>query len=268
MSIFDIGYSTENTFTKIAFLNFDLGIHRVRLLPPEKLIWTHYLPGKATIQCLGSECPICHSNKKIQAEHPDDYYDVHGYYPSQKRHYINVLDRTEVKICPNCGYENSKDTVNKFNSSCIKCGTIIVSAEEKVSNKIKVANLSETAASQIEAHNLSILGEDGTPVGIENYDVLFMVTQTGGGQGKRAKKSITPMPDSKSNDVVELNKEDYFDLSKTVIKLEPDEIMTIMSGVSLKDIFAGRKAATVADAVVDEKLVAEVQERVEGLFNN
>lgn len=268
MGIFDVGYANESNFVKTQFLNFDLGIHRVRLLPPEQVIWTHYLPGKATIECLGSDCPICQSNKKIQAEHPEDYRDVHGYFASQKRHYINVLDRTEVKICPNCSYEVGKDITNKFPSSCIKCGTIIVSVPEGVSNKIKVANISETTAAQLEAHNLSILGEDGTPLGIENYDIQFMVTQTGGGPGKKPKKSITPVPAPDANDKIELSKDDYFNLCNVVISLEPDEIMTLMSGVSLKDIFAARKASATPEVVVDEKLVSETKEKVQELFNN
>src|SRR5512139_2741164 len=104
---FDI--SERKTFDKVRFLNFEYGQHKVRLIEGPRVIYTHYVPNRGTFKCLGRDCPVCANNDKIKMEHPDDAYGMPGYYPSQRRHYGNVLDRTMVKVCPACGAEAKKD---------------------------------------------------------------------------------------------------------------------------------------------------------------
>lgn len=257
---FDTTTTNSKTFDKINFLTFDVGTHRVRLLPEPKVIFIHYLPGKGTVECLGKDCPICENNKRMQIEHPEDYSKMPGYNKASRRHYVNILDKTSVKVCPNCGHENKKDMTNRFSPACTKCNTFITGVEETISNKVKIANLSNTTADQVNALAGGQLDTEGNVKSISSYDFVFMVTMTGG------KKIITPMPDSNATDPLPDVSDMLYDLSRAVIKLDRSEIINLVNGVALRDIFAARKVTVAEEAAVDETSVSEVQSQLDNLF--
>ena len=260
---FDTG-STGDSYNKTNFMKFDFGTHRVRLLGEPHRVFTHYLRGKATIECLGRDCPICQNNKSIKSEHPDDYRNVSGYNNSSPRHYINVLDRTSVKICSECQTENKPNIANEFSPTCSKCNTFITEVEPMPSGKVKVINISQTNADTLNTLNSTIQDKDGEKIGLENFDVIFMVTQSG------SRKNIAPMPDTNATDKIEVPEDALYDLKSLVIKLEPDEIIELQRGVSLRDIFAARRGEELSDEVkaVNAEYSELVQKEVEDLFDN
>jgi endogenous inhibitor of DNA gyrase (YacG/DUF329 family) len=260
-------FETGNTgegFDKVNFMRFDYGQHRVRLLGVPNRVFTHFLKGRATIQCLGRDCPICQNNKSIKTEHPEDFRNVSGYNASSPRHYINVLDRTSVKICPECQTENKPNIANEFSPTCSKCNTFVTDVEPMSSGKVKVINISQTNADTLNTLNSTIQDKDGEPIGLENFDLIFMASQSGN------RKTIAPMPDSNATDVVEVPEDALYDLENLVIKLEPDEIVELQKGVSLRDIFAARRGEELSDEViaVDAEYSEIVEKEVADLFDN
>lgn len=262
---FDVTSSSESSnFERVKFFNFSLGQHMVRLLGNPRKVTTHFVRGQrsATVECLGDECPICENNKRIIVERPTDYSSASGWIPRSERHYINVLDRTPVKICPSCKEENKKDLSNKFPATCTNCSTMIVSEPETISNSIKVMNLSKTNAELINGFNLSILDINGEPIGVGNFDISFLVNKVNN------KKIPTPIPVPDRNDQVNVQEEHFFNLENAVIKLYPDEIKSLLRGVSLKDIFLARKGSDLQTSldVEVETLSSETKEQVMKLF--
>lgn len=246
---FDTISDTEKkTFEKIPFLTFEFGSHMIRILDTPMRVNTHYLQNmKLVVKCLGDECPICINNNKIRAEHPDTYKDVPGYNFRNIRHYFNALDRTEVKVCSECGEEVKKDLSGKYPAVCNN-GHLIVEVKPNVSNKVKVASISETNAVQINTHEKSILDAEGNPVGMNNFDFLFMVTKVG------SKKNITPLPMADHNDKVDIPAEFLHDLERAVLTLTPNEIVSLLQGVSLRDIFLARSGKSAG--ILETKAVA------------
>ncbi len=258
-NFFDIDFgSGKGKFEKTRFLDFSIGNHTVRLIGKPEKIFVHFLRGRGTVKCLGSDSPICKNNKSLMAEYPDDFDKKPGYNKSSPRHYMNVLDRTVVKTCPQCGYETVPNMVGNYPATC-KCGTFITDVTPAVSDKIKVANISHTNATTLSEYHKSILDKDGNIIGLNNYDITFMVTATG------QTKNIVPIPNKDNIGPVDVPEDALYDLSKCVISLEADEIVHLMQGVSLKDIFAGRKA--VKSSVPSEVATATV-EVVEASIND
>ena len=254
----DIDISTSNkTFSKTQFMSFEPGQHRVRLLGNSRRVFTHYTKS-GTIECLGSDCPICQRNKIIAAstETPEK---VPGYNRASLRYYFNVLDRTLVKVCPQCQAENKKGVID-FTPTCKSCGAPIVDVTPTPSNKVKVINISKTNAERLVAMQSSKLGTDKEPIGLENFDILFNVLLRGKNQ-----KDILPEADLTATDVVEVPDDALYDLDNIVIKLDPDEIESFSSGVSLKDIFAARKGSSIKE--LDEEEV-DVTNQLGKLFSN
>ena len=83
----------SRTFDKIRFMAFEYGQHRVRIVGQPRGVWTHFLRGKATIECLGNDCPVCQNNKLLKSD-AGTQKNVSGVNPASYRFYVNVLDRT------------------------------------------------------------------------------------------------------------------------------------------------------------------------------
>jgi hypothetical protein len=258
MSLFDINENEKKTFEKINFLYFEPGQHVVRILGKPKKFYTHFISTtKISVKCLDEDCPICASNKKLIAEHPKTFRDVPGYSSKSPRHYFNVLDRTEVKICQECGEEVKRDMSGKFPAVC-KNSHLVVEAPIGVSGKVKVASISEANAVQINTHIQSILGEDGSELGLNAFDFMFMVTKSGG------KKNITPLPLKDKNDVVEVADEFLYNLDDAPLTLDPKEILSLLSGVSLRDIFLARGSSVLEEK--EESVNSDIKKEIANLF--
>ena len=224
------------TYTKPVFLNMDYGQHLVRILGKPLQVYIHWIPkANLGIRCLGEECPVCETNKKIILENPDNFRRESNYFPRSSRHYINVLDKSSVKVCPECQHENKRMANNQYPAVC-KCGSMIAHIPETISNKVKVVNLSETTAAELNAIHTSILDEKGDIIGINNFDILFVVTKVGD------KKKISVVPITASQGGVEVPEESLYNLNNVPLTLSREEIIELVRGTSLRDIFAARNS--------------------------
>jgi hypothetical protein len=245
-------------------MTFDFGMHVVRLLGDLKGVYCHFA-SNAMMQCLGDDCPICKNNKKLYIEHGRNARSVSGFVSKQYRHYGNVLDRTPVKVCASCQAENKRGISGQFNPTCVKCGTFITSVESKPSNVVKVINLSDTNAKMLATIQNSILDINGNPLGLNSYDLQFMVVKTD-------KKTILPSALPANNDVVTVEDELLFDLNTIPLRLEVDEILNLLRGISLRDIFAARRSQTTPvsepnlPSIAEPDIEREVQEAFESVF--
>jgi len=247
----------KKTFDRPNYLNFTYGQHLVRILGDFRKVYTHWIKrANVVLECLDEDCPICLNNRRIIAENPDNFSRVPGYVSRSERHYMNVLDRTDVKVCPECLEEVKKEVSGKFPVVCSD-GHMIVEVEVIPSNKIKIANVSKTNALRLKDHQLSTLDESGEPIGLENFDIVFMVTRGA------ERKDIVPMPIKDNDDKVEVPEDALYDLENVVVKLDADEIIQLAKGVSLRDIFLARRAES--DDV--EELASEAGEEVKSALD-
>ena len=241
---FKIPEQKSNTkFEKPNFLRLTPGNHTIRIIEnPENahMVYTHYVMNKFTIECPGDGCPICENNKKLIFEHKDDFRNQKGYSPKSTRYLLNVLDRTKVKICPNCQAEvKASNAMGKFPNTCPECNAFITEAKEMPSNKVKILGFGVKLATDLNAIEKSICDPTGNPIGLNNFDIVLSVEN-------KPKTAPTPIPVTTSNDVVTIPDDMLQDVSKATIKLDPAEILDLLRNVSLKDIFKARSTATEA----------------------
>jgi hypothetical protein len=239
----------ESTFKKTLFLDMN-ATSTVRILTPQKFeICTHYLH-HTTAQCLGDECPICANNKALIMQFPDTFKEEPKYSPRRTVCLANVLDMTLVRECPKCHteYHSAK---GQPPMTC-KCGEIL-SAEPAPSMKIKVLSRGVTLFDQLDAINNAILDESGERVGVTGYDITFVINGTG------KNKVITPIP-GRVSPMLAYNEKDLYDLETVTLRFTPTEMIDIQRDVSLKDIFAARRATEKLGAIVNADLPKELLE--------
>lgn len=251
----------KKVFPKVNYMRFDVGQHLLRIIGDPRAVYTHYVRhANIAIKCLGDDCPICQNNKRIFLEHPNDFRDVKGYTPRQYRHYFNALDRTMVKVCPSCQAENKKGTNGVFPTACSSCNALITSVSEVHSDKVKLVNISDTNAKMLAVQAQSVLDSEGNMIPLNSYDVMFTVIP-----GER--KAILPQTVHTNNDPVEVPEDALYDLDKAVITLEPDEVLELLRGVALRDIFASRTNTKEEEAVTEmaEDIDEEIEKRIKAL---
>jgi DNA-directed RNA polymerase subunit RPC12/RpoP len=251
MSFATISQSNKNSdFKKVEYIDLPPGNTTIRILQPKTLdYFVHYING-AYLKCLEDECPICSSNRKLIAENPETFREIKGWSSRSERHSVNVLDKTLVKICPQCKKEVKK-VQNNFPTTCPACGTVIVSEEIKPLNKVKILARGKTLFENFNGIENSVLDDAGNPIPLTAYDFTLFVS----GTGRETNITVIPMTDKR--DVVEIPETALFDLEKTVISLTPDEMQEVQRGVSLKDIFAARKVQEPKEATEEAVKTAE-----------
>jgi len=254
----------SSKFRKTEFLTLDEGEHVVRILDGHEVKhYIHYI-NFMYLACLGDECPLCQNNKKIMYEHPEDFRDVKGWYPRRDRYYINVLDRTPVKVCEKC------QTVNKAQGEvCSGCGTALGTVRPL--DEVKVLSGSERLFTDLKVISNSVRDEDDKRVDIRSYDWMILV------RGVKRDKVTTPTPRYFPNKagLIELKEgQELYDLEKATIKLEPEEMLEVFNGHSLKDVFAIRKAKTDAktaifnsDMELTDNPAQDIDDAAQSLFN-
>lgn len=261
--------SRKSEYKRTEFMALQEGINVIRVLQPKAVKkWAHYING-ITVECLGwEECPICDANKQLQIENPEEYKKMSGYNPARRRYYVNVLDKTVGKVCPQC----SKDYKGNIPTNCPNCQHFLGDLPTQELNKIKVL----AAGPTLFEDGLGVFDKtivDPTtkePIGIMNYDITLVVK----GSGKE--RSITPITSQPSNLSFDIDVSQLFDLDKALVRLEASEMESIMQGISLKDIFAARKANANSDAVlntepktmVSESVIQDIRAKAEDLFKD
>jgi hypothetical protein len=227
---------------KVKYLNLDSGTRQIRFLQETaKRFDTHYI-NRATVQCLGEDCPICANNRKLAIEFSEDkeFRKQKTWNPSRPQFYVNVLDRTKVKVCPGCGKEIYK-VGRDFPATCSDCNNYLTDVEVKPSNQVKVLQRGKRFADYINSSMMTVLDENEDPIPLTTYDYILSISGVG------QDKDVVPTSKESINDPVNFKEEDLFDLNEIVIKLEPDEMLDLQRGVSLRDIFSARRNSAVED---------------------
>jgi hypothetical protein len=237
-------YPANPNFVKATWLNLSPGNHMVRLLNSDAVRYdTHWINGN-TILCLGENCPICETNRRVRLEHNNkDYYNLPDYHAVVLKFFVNVLDRTPVKVCPNCQAEvnmiPSASGNSTFPSTCPTCNHFVTEVAAGPSNKVKILSRGTTLFDQFNsAQNPEIDDEGNTipPEPITSYDFALICNPA------NKKNPVVAQPKKNRNDVVEVPADSLYSLESRVIKLEPVEIADLLKGISIRDIFAARKA--------------------------
>jgi len=244
---------------KVEFLTLKPGQTVIRILDANAVLYlTHYLEG-ATVMCTGDGCPICQSNERLIVDNPETYKNIKAYSPRIRRYHVNVLDRTLMKVCPSCNTEMKK-IGNSFPAACTNCNTMLLEVKEAQSNKVKVLSRGVQLFEQFNALEESVLDDKGNPMPITSYDIVLSVS----GTGRQTK--ITAIPLANKNEPVNVDEKSLFDLTKTIIKLNNEEMIDLQKGISLRDIFAARGTGEKEDNTEDKTLSLNVEETVQELF--
>jgi hypothetical protein len=263
----DIRDYSQSAFKKTKFYNWTPGQHRFRILEDEAPLIQSYWFGRGFIQANGSDDPQATLNRRIKLEEPEGFRNNKNWRPIQDRYYLNVLDMTPVKICPNCEVE-VKATNGTFPALCPACSVgVINDTEVKPLNEVRVLTGGKTLFEQIPSTEAKYTDEDGEPIPITSYDCVMHVVGTGSQRNAVVLADVGEDEQPKVHEV-EVPPEELFDLHSIVPKLTDDEMEKLISGVSLRDIFAGRKADG-EDDDGEEKPKAdpeEVKKKVDELF--
>lgn len=223
------------------------GKYTVRILQSDYVTkYTHWLNG-ITLECIGEEdgCPICLDNSKILAENPDNPRKVKGFNPFGKTSYVNIFDKTLVKVEPESGEENYPDINGTFPMYSYGSKKSISDVQPTPSNKVKVFSRSSGVFDTIVDYDIAI--KDSTGMGITEYDLTFMVKPK---LGNSIGSNLSIIPQTHLNEPLELE-EELYDLEAVTINLLPNEIRELQRGVSLRDIFASRRNSEVLEKKED-----------------
>jgi hypothetical protein len=260
--------SSGRDFKKTRFYVWASGHNFFRVAGEPEIVDTHFIQG-TSVKCLGKDvCPFCIDNRKLWAEFGKESKN-HGYNNISTRVYFNVIDRNIGKICPNeeCGYDVKKSR-GVVPTSCPKCNTLLASVESKRLDVIRVVNISSATFNEWVTDILpQVTDADGNMLDIHLYDSVF--NSVGEKQDRRSKPEV---PETLNTDPVDVNSEDLYDLSGSYLTLTADEIRDLRSGMSVRDIFAARKASTesedtfVSDATPEQ--IAEQRSRVDNLLDD
>lgn len=267
-------YSQNANYKKTEFFEPTVGMSTVRLLDTEnyEVYQTHFFMGKGTVKCLGEDCPICKKNRQLRLEHPNikNVNEIPGYNKRSETGYINVFDKTPVKVCPNaeCGHA-SKASMNKFPDVCPKCGAFLTKIPATPLNKVKLLSKGKEFFEKLLMFEETVLNEAGEPIGLDNFDIGIMGQPM---QGQPGKVKVDPIPLSQNQEPVEYDKETLYDLKNCLVVLNSEEMVQFMNGVGLKDIYAARKA-TPSEVKENASQVAketaeEVQKKVAQMFQD
>jgi hypothetical protein len=263
MTLFDDVKQKEKvqTFKKAIFFTVKLpGTYVIRVLEAPVLVTTHFVNGKYPIRCLGDNCPICERNRQLRNANPKvtDLREIQGYFGKQDRYMMNILDRSLVKVCPNCKAEHY--AINGQFPSLCTCGTPIMNEKEHKSEQVKVMSMPIEKADSIKLIEKAVLGADGNPLGVDSFDLILLASVD-----NKKRINWTPMPNPASNDKIEVKEEDITPQDKFAITFNRDEVISLLKGITLKDIFFARGNDKPEG---DSLMNPEVQKQLDSIFGS
>jgi len=253
----------ESKYQKPTWIRLDAGQYVVRILddaPVES--YKHWVRGVSLV-CIGEGCPVCENNAQIREEYPDDFKDVRGYSPRSLRYAVNVLDKTPVKVCPQCKSENPRDVTGQFPPVCLNCHAVL--PEDLVPTTVDQVKILDRGVQLFEQFNTVeatindpltsplFTGAEGEKkhYDLKDIDIALIVK----GQGNS--KTVVPVAIYKGLDPVPEGLE-KFDLEKAKLVLDRDEMVNVMSGVRLRDVLIARSSKKEEAVDNSESLLSEV----------
>jgi hypothetical protein len=243
-------------FVKTKYFVWTPGEHVVRVLDEDVPAHLCYWFGSGHVLALGADDPQATQNKRIRMENPDNFKKVKGYRGLNTRYFMNVLDRTIVKICPECNRE-VKSVSGEFPVTCPVCTKgQLASIEAAPLNEVRIIQGGKTLFEQFVEKQLTTKDEEGNEIGIQNFDCNLVVVGVG-----NKRQTVVMVGDGR--DEVSVPPEKLYDNTKMIPEVTTEEMEKLVGGVSLRDLLAGRRqvtetTATVAPATAEAE--AEVDE--------
>lgn len=230
----------------------------------EKVLKHWINSSKTSVLCLGEECPICQQNEIIRRENPKTFQKIKGYIPVQRRWMVNVLDRTPVIKDEQTG-EEYYSVKGKFPTVTSDGDRSLVNIQPVPSNTIKILERGQTLFELLAVIHADSVEEHGEEAGgITKFDVKLVPA------GNGTDMVISAIPQSKNDDIapiLEQNNLTPYVLSAVGIELTPDEVTNVVRGVSIRDIFAARRAKDESDSDKELKSsFSDLSDKVATLF--
>lgn len=256
--------TNQSKFRKTEYMNLGEGMHVLRILEnPAHKHYTHFL-GRSYIECLGNECPICENNKKLMFENSKEFRKAKGWNPRSERFYVNVLDKTNSKVCTACGVEEK----NVDRLSCMACGTALPVAAPL--NKVKVLAKGKGVFDDLNMLSATVRDVNDQEIDIRAYDWNVIVR----GTAKDTVTTVSPRWIPGTESLPELGEgNELFDLSNACVNLSREEMLDVFNGANLKDVFNLRKAskelvAQRATVMPDVALMSDITSAVDAIFKS
>lgn len=251
-------FDSNSKFRKTEYIQLAQGENLVRFLENATDHYAHFV-NRAYVACIGEDCPICENNKKIIYEDRDNFRDNKSYRPRSQRFYVNVMDKTRAKTCSACG------TVTKNLSlvTCPACASVL--SEIQPLNKIKVLAKGRELFESLVMLSNTIRNANDEVIPITQYDWSLVVS----GTEKNTKTSPLPRWVPGQENEQDLLGQELFPLDSVLPQLTREELVDLLNGASLKDIFAIRKAAKQvgkAEEIGDPLLMSDADVAVDSLF--
>jgi len=234
-------YSETRTRTGSNYVKFTPDYRTVLRILDENavLVWKHFIPEANAGKGMGAVCPnitaqtrVCPIEKSLEGLDKNDQKVSER--RAKKRYVVNVLDRTPYTTCDSCGEETP-------GKKC-SCGNDLKKHTFTPLNRMKILEggpmlfLQElNPLEQIAAEDWK--HEDGTPVTISDYDIVFQ-TQ---GQGRDKKtKAVAQQPTVLTEvdfaDPETLEPQKRFDLQLLAEPTSIEEIELMMQGATMQDL--------------------------------
>lgn len=254
---------TNSKFKKTLYMETGEGQHVVRILEPKaKKFYVHYI-GYSYVQCLGEDCPICENNKKLLYEFQKEANKQKTWKPRVERFYVNVLDKTKGKNCTECGLTHKNTAL----LSCTKCGGALDA--EKPLNKVVVLAKGKTLFEDFDILSNTVRDVNDEVVPIVNYDWVLVIK----GEGKDTTTVVTPRWFESKSFPETFEGQELFDLTSVVPLLTREELVELLNGANIKDIFALRRASKEATKVAsqpagDAVLMRDISAAVDEIFKS
>ena len=256
----------SKSFKKTKFFVWTPGQHRFRVLDDNAPLVQCYWFGRGFIQANGFDDPQSTLNRRIKLENPDNFKTVKGYRQIQDRYYMNVLDLTPTKICPNC--EADVKAVNgTFPATCPACTVgVVANLEAKPLNEVRVLTGGKTLFEQFPTTENKFLDENDEPIDIRTYDCIMHVVGVG------STRSSVIIADTDENEKpkqydTEVPPEDLFNVYSIVPQVTDEEMEELIRGVSLGDIFSARKEGESVSTDAPKADPEKVKAKVDDIFN-
>lgn len=256
-------------FNRPVFLRFREGTPTtVRILDQhaEKVLKHWINKTKTSVLCLGADCPICQQNEVIRRENPKTFQKIKGYIPVQRRWMVNVLDRTLVIKDEETG-EEYYPVKGKFPTVTSDGERSLVNLQPVPSNTIKILERGQTLFEMFAVIHADSVVEDengGESGGITTFDVKLVAAGSG------TDMVISVIPQNRTDDVtpiLEQNNLTPYVLSAIGVELTPDEVTEVVRGVSIRDVFAARRAKEESDSDKEIKSsFSDLSDKVATLF--
>lgn len=241
-------------FKKTKYFSWTPGEHTIRILDEDVPSHLVYWFGSGHVKALGADDPQATQNKRIRMENPDNFKQVKGYRQLNVTYLMNIFDRTVVKICPECTRE-VKLVGGEFPILCTACGKGKIAAVEAAPlNEVRVLQGSKTLFEQFVEKQLTTKDEEGNEIGVQNFDLNLVVVGAG-------TKRQTVVMVGAGRDEVPVPPDELYDTGNMIPEVTVEEMEKLVSGISLRDIWAGRRTDVTTTVVPPDPVVEETAEQ-------